>query len=68
MQPLGPLEKVALYYRSQPKVRAVDVPIRYEQVAVNPERRIRLLVHVEPSFRSEFISVWSPQVLITMKE
>jgi len=48
-------------------VKAMDVGVCYAQVAVNPKRRFRLFVRVEPSFRSEVIGVRSPQVFVPVK-
>lgn len=64
MQLLGPPENVALHQIISTFGTAVEVEIRYEQVTVDPKGRIRLLVDLEPSFRSEFISVLSPYVLV----
>ena len=45
-------------------VRAADVEAHYLQVAVDPKGKFMLFLHLQPSFRSEFISVWPPYILI----
>ena len=46
---------------------AMEVRLRYAQVSVNPDLRLKLFVHVEPPFRSEFVSVRAPNVLVPTK-
>ena len=45
-------------------LQVVDIGICDAQVAINSDRRLRFFVHVQPPFRPEFTSVWSPQVLV----
>ena len=32
------------------------------QIPIYPDGRFHLLVHFEPALRSEFISIWTPQI------
>ena len=64
IQLLVPAEKVALQ-----KVSALDTYCEnrktvHAQVTVNADGRLRLLIRLEPPFRSKFASVWSPHVLV----
>ena len=45
-------------------VQVKNVQVRYAQVTVNPNRGFVLVVHVEPSFRSELVSIPAPHVLV----
>jgi hypothetical protein len=64
IQLLVPPEKVTLRQGTLAHGTGGRPKAHYAQVAVNPDGRLSLLVHLEPPFRSEFISVWSPCALV----
>ena len=64
MQPLRPPENVALYQRTSAHLKVAGIEIHSAQIAVDPNGQFRIFANLEPPFRSEFISISPPFLLV----